>query len=134
MILRLPETKASEFTFNLGYVIPKVKIPFLYFGVNKKDKKNMPGQDLTLNLSFSFRDDIQINHQLDAVDNPADGSISIPARGNRSIRINPTIDYPINSQLRLQLRYEYTQNKPKTFNGFKTTTNVGGINVIFTLN
>ncbi len=131
---QLPETKASEFTFNLGYVIPKVKIPFLYFGVNKKDKKNMPGQDLTLNLSFSFRDDIQINHQLDAVDNPADGSISIPARGNRSIRINPTIDYPINSQLRLQLRYEYTQNKPKTFNGFKTTTNVGGINVIFTLN
>ncbi len=131
---QLPETKASELTFNLGYVIPKVKIPFLYFGTNKKDKKNMPGQDLTLNLSFSFRDDIQINHQLDAVDNPDDGSISIPARGNRSIRINPTIDYPINSRLRLQLRYEYTQNKPKTFNGFKTTTNVGGINVIFTLN
>ncbi|MCB9313672.1 MAG: cell surface protein SprA [Lewinellaceae bacterium] len=131
---QLPETKASELTFNLGYVIPKVKIPFLYFGVNKKDKKNMPGQDLTLNFSFSFRDDIQINHQLDAVDNPADGSISIPARGNRAIRINPTVDYPINSRLRLQLRYEYTQNKPKTFNGFKTTTNVGGVNVIFTLN
>lgn len=130
---QLPETKASELTFNLGYVIPKVKIPFLYVGVNKKDKKNMPGQDLTLNLSFSFRDDIQINHQLDAVDNPDDGRCSIPARGD-PIRINPTIDYPINSRLRLQLRYEYTQNKPKTFNGFKTTTMLGGVNVIFTLN
>ena len=62
-------------------------------------------------------------------------AVSRSRQGNRAIRINPTVDYPINSRLRLQLRYEYTQNKPKTFNGPpETTTNVGGVNVIFTLN
>ncbi|MBP6184965.1 MAG: cell surface protein SprA [Saprospiraceae bacterium] len=126
---QLPETKATDISFNFGYIIKKVKLPFLYIGVNKKERKNMPGQDLTIQLNTSFRDDIQLNHQIDTEE-----TISIPARGNRSIRINPTIDYPLNDRIRLQLRYEYTQNKPKTFNGFKTTTNVGGINVIFTLN
>jgi cell surface protein SprA len=126
---QLPETKATDISFNFAYVIEKVKLPFLYIGVDARDRKNVPGQDLTIQLNTSFRDDIQLNHQIDTEE-----TISIPARGNRAIRINPTIDYPLNSRIRLQLRYEYTQNKPKTFNGFKTTTNVGGINVIFTLN
>ncbi|MCO6486356.1 MAG: cell surface protein SprA [Saprospiraceae bacterium] len=126
---QLPETKATDISVNLSYVIKGVKIPFLYFGADKRDRKNKPGQDLTIQLNTSFRDDIQLNHQIDTEE-----VISIPARGNRAIRINPTIDYPLNDRIRLQLRYEYTQNKPKTFNGFKTTTNVGGINVIFTLN
>ena len=130
---QLPETKADEISFSFGYVIKKVRIPFLQFGVPQGDRRNQPGQDLTINFSMSYRDDIQLNHQLDATENP-DESISIAARGNRTIRINPTIDYPLSDRLRLQLRYEYSQNKPKTFNGFTTTNNVGGINVIFTLN
>lgn len=125
---QLPETRATDITFNFGYVLKNVKLPFLYIGVDRRARKTIPGQDLTIQLNTTFRDDIQLNHQIDTEE-----TVSIPARGNRAIRINPTIDYPLNKRVRLQLRYEYTQNKPKTFNGFKTTINVGGINVIFTL-
>ena len=125
---QVPETKATDISFNFSYIFKNVKLPFLYIGVSKKARKSLEGQELTFQLNTTFRDDIQLNHQLDTQD-----PVSIPARGNRAIRINPTLDYPLNKRIRLQLRYEYTQNKPKTFNGFKTTTNVGGINVIFTL-
>lgn len=125
---QVPETKATDISFNFSYIFKNVKLPFLYIGVPKKARKNLEGQELTFQLNTTFRDDIQLNHQLDTQE-----PVSIPARGNRAIRINPTLDYPLNKRIRLQLRYEYTQNKPKTFNGFKTTTNVGGINVIFTL-
>lgn len=126
---QLPETKAQDVNVQFQYVIKKVKLPFLHIGMDKKAKKNQPGQDLTIQINLSIRDDIQVNHQLDTQE-----PVSIAARGNRQIRINPTIDYPINDRVQLQLRYDYTQNKPKTFNGFKTTNNVGGINIIFKLN
>jgi len=55
-------------------------------------------------------------------------------RGDRQIRVSPSIDYTINSQLNLRLFVDYNRTIPYTSQTFKNTNVEGGLVVRFSLN
>ncbi|MEM6319109.1 MAG: cell surface protein SprA [Bacteroidota bacterium] len=149
----LDEDKMTEYVFGFGHRIKDVNIGFLQFGAPKKKKKKkgdeaqqeppgaLPGgrrrgggasqpNDLNIKFDFSFRDDVTIKHILDELKE------SDPTRGSTQIRVSPSIDYNVNSQLNLRLFVDYNMDTPKTSIGNTLgTTNVrGGLTVRFSLN
>ena len=144
---QLAETQSSGYTFGTGYRWKDVNIPFLTGTKNKKSssrKKPTPGflggpagpagpganqaHDLTFKFDFDLRDDITINHRLDQLDQ------AVPTRGQRTIAINPSLDYALNRRLKLRLFTDYRKTVPKTSQSFPITTVNSGIQVQFSLN
>jgi cell surface protein SprA len=144
---QLAETQSSGYTFGTGYRWKDVNIPFLTGSKNKKSssrKKPTPGflggpagpagpganqaHDLTFKFDFDLRDDITINHRLDQLDQ------AVPTRGQRTIAINPSLDYALNRRLKLRLFTDYRKTVPKTSQSFPITTVSSGIQVQFSLN
>ena len=145
----LDEKNTTEYVIGFGHRLKDVNIPFLQFGTPKKLKKNkknqqeppsaLPGggrqgsgqsqaNDLNIKFDFSFRDDLTIKHILDELGE------SERTRGDRQIRISPSIDYTINSQLNLRLFVDYNRTIPYTSATFKNTNIEGGLVVRFSLN
>ncbi len=91
----------------------------------KKEKKK--GSDLVLAFDVSFRDDLTITHELDTGTDPQ------PSRGQKTLRIEPTIDYDINKNLTLRLFFEYNSTRPYTSDSAPTVRTRGGINFRFKL-
>jgi cell surface protein SprA len=139
----LNESKASEYTVGFGYQLKGVR-----FGKEKKtrDRNDSPFDNnnnsilggnnrgvsnagtLNIKFDFSLRDDITVNHQLDVDRNP------IPTRGMRSLRLSPSADYALNSNLTLRLFLDYNKTVPYTTNAFPITNFRSGLTVRFTLN
>ncbi len=149
----LDEENTTEYIFGFGHRIKDVSIPFLQFGVSKKKKKKKKGEDkqdppgalpgggrqgqgqsqandLNIKFDFSFRDDITIKHVLDEL------QIAEPTRGSTQIKVSPSIDYTVNSQLNLRLFVDFSRDIPKTtIGGSLGQTNVrGGLTIRFSLN
>lgn len=141
---QLAEGRSTGYSGEFGYLLKNVNIPFL---TNKKSKKASkkgkkapvvsapPGSggaqqsnDMNFKFTFEYRDDITVNHQLDQRDE------AIPTRGNRSIKISPSVDYALNKRLSLRVFTDYSKTIPKTSQSFPITTIAAGVTVQFKLN
>ncbi len=144
---QLAEGRSTGYSGEFGYLLKNVNIPFL---TNKKAKKTSkskaknkkapvvsapPGSgggqqsnDMNFKFTFEYRDDITVNHQLDQRDE------AIPTRGNRSIKISPSVDYALNKRLSLRVFTDYSKTIPKTSQSFPITTVAAGVTVQFKLN
>jgi cell surface protein SprA len=145
---QLAETQSSSYTVGFGYRLKDVNIPFLTGKKSKKKKSTRstppsnPGgiagsrggnrgqnaNDMTFKFDFDLRDDITVNHRLDQLDQ------AVPTRGARTVSINPSVDYALNSRLKLRLFTDYRKTVPKTSQSFPITTVNAGVTVQFTLN
>ena len=147
----LDEENTTEYVVSFGHRLKDVSIPFLQFGAPTKKKKKKKGEqeppsalpgggrqgsgqsqanDLNIKFDFSFRDDVTIKHTLDELKAP------VPTRGSTQIKVSPSIDYTVNSQLNLRLFVDFSKDIPKTLLGGSIgQTNVrGGLTVRFSLN
>ncbi len=149
----LDEENTTEYIVGFGHRLKDVSIPFLQFGVTKKKKKKKKGEDqqeppsglpgggrqgqgqsqandLNIKFDFSFRDDVTIKHTLDELKAP------VPTRGSTQIKVSPSLDYTVNSQLNLRLFVDFSKDIPKTLLGGSIgQTNIrGGLTVRFSLN
>jgi len=144
---KLFETNSFEYTFGFGYTLNNVSIGFLNFG-RQTDRgrsrggrgqrgRNTQGQQrgstdvgnrLTINLNFSYRDDVTFAYEIDNSSEP------VPTRGTETIQINPSVDYDVNKNITLRLFLDYNRTIPKTSLAFPITNARGGINVRFNLN
>lgn len=154
---RLQETNTQEIQFRLGHRIKNVYIKFLDFnfetpkvGINiggkeeEKKKKKDPeidpvtgkkikkgkakkGNDLVINVDFSFRDDKRVNHLLGQ-------DAEFASSGNKTIRISPNVTYTVNKTLDLRFFIDYNRIVPYTTAQFPTTTANGGFVITYKLN
>jgi cell surface protein SprA len=125
---QLNETKTSEHVFGYTYRLKNVKIPFLYpkSQTKGKKKKDLPGNDMNIKMDFSLRDDISRIFSLDQ------NSVQ-SARGARTLRFSPSVDYTLNKQLNLRLFIDHNDTRPYTPNSFPIRTTRGGLTVRFSL-
>jgi cell surface protein SprA len=149
---QLAETRSTGYTGEIGYTAKNVNIPFLTGkkavkrkgkkGKSKKKDTKKPGttpappaagggkspNDMIFKFNMDFRDDLTANHRLDQANEAQ------PTRGQRQIRISPSIDYNLNRRLSLRVFADYSKTVPKTSQSFPITTLNTGVTVQFTLN
>jgi cell surface protein SprA len=141
------ETRVAEIATSFGFVMRNVNIPFL---TGKKGAKAKPGttpttptpgapagqgrsggrlgqQDLDLQFSFSYRDDLTVAQKLDQ-------EIFEPTRGSTAISLSPSAEYQLNKNLSLRAFVDYRRTLPKVSSSFPRTDAAGGIVVRFQLN
>ena len=86
------------------------------------------GRDLRINFSYSLRDDIsQIYDLLTGIDAQAD-------RGNKTVTLNPTVEYDVNKNLALRFYFDYSKITPRTSLSFPVTTIRSGVTLRFSIN
>ena len=143
----LNETRSDEYVIGWGYRMKDVYIAFLKGGKKKKKKtrrkkssKNNPapnagGQnkdDESSDLNFAFDFGYRNNRSFrNAFDNSIETSEA--TRGNKTITINPAVDYDISKKLNARLFFDYTRTIPTTTAQFPTTNIAGGVRIRFTL-
>jgi cell surface protein SprA len=119
---QLVEQNSEAVTVGAGYKIRGLKLPFK----TKKGKTIRLDNDLNFRFDFSYRDNITINHRID------EATPQITS-GNKTITIQPSIDYIISDRLNIRIFYDRTQTIPKISSGFPTTNSKGGITLRFSL-
>jgi cell surface protein SprA len=150
----LRENKGKEITIGGGYVIKNFK------SFSKKKKKNTKkkkkvgdeaeeeekkdggllsklvknnstsaqGRDVRINFSYSLRDDVsEVYDLLSGIDAQAD-------RGQKTIALNPTVEYDVNKNLALRFYFDYARTVPRTTLSFPTTTIRSGVTLRFSIN
>lgn len=105
----------NSFVFGMGYRKMGVRMPFGWFS----DKK--------WNNDVNFKIDIAINDRKTIVYRSDMGMAEISA-GNKSISLNPTLDYVINQQYNIQLFYNSNVVKPYTSQNYATSYTNFGVN------
>jgi cell surface protein SprA len=115
---QVSETNSTEYVIGGGYRIKGLVLPFEVLGVRKL--KN----DLTIKVDVSIRDDRTSNNYLAQ-------NIGITTRGQRVIRISPTIDYIVNDKLTLRLFYDRNQSIPYVSSSYPITTTRAGLMLRF---
>ncbi|HEY4064618.1 MAG TPA: cell surface protein SprA [Puia sp.] len=133
---QLSETHSSEITIGLGFRKKGVPLPFGWKvpGNGKTPPSGPPGSitskktenDLTLRLDFSIRDDATSSSYLDQ-------NASLPTGGQRVIRIDPSIDYVLNSRINLKLYFDQQRTTPKISTTPPIVTTKGGIQIRISL-
>jgi cell surface protein SprA len=116
---QLAENRSTELTVGGDWRIKGV--PLI-----KKIGKMQMDNDVTFKLLLSYRDDATANSKLDQ--NTAFGTA-----GQRVIRINPTIDYVVNSRIRATLYFEQTKNIPKIATTAPVTNTRAGVQLRISL-
>ncbi len=141
---QLDETRSTAYTFSYSYIMEDVYIGFLKGNKRPKkrgkrkpntrgddddakpEEKEQEGSDLRMQFDFSLQDNVTLVHSLDRDNIEA-------TRGNRTINIEPSLDYAVNDQLNLRLYFKYDRTVPRISADFPQTNAAGGIQVIFTL-
>jgi cell surface protein SprA len=115
---QVSETNSTEYTIGFGYRVRGLTLPFEILGV--KRLKN----DLTVKVDIGMRDDRTTNNYLAQ-------NIGIVTRGQRVIRISPTIDYIASDKLTLRLFFDRNQSIPYVSSSFPITTTRAGLMLRF---
>jgi cell surface protein SprA len=133
----LNETVGSEFSMGFGYEIKNFR-GGRTTGDRGRNQRGGPSRaaaeagaevnPITINFNMSIRDDNSVIHQLDQL------TEATSLRGLRTVRINPTVDYQINSQMTLRFFYDYSNTVPYVTTSFPITVHNGGIVIRFTFN
>lgn len=144
-ISQLTEARNTEYTGGFGWTVKGFEL----FSGNRKKKRRgrspdtgeilgdaptnvaeeqqQEPRDLIVNFIFSFRDDITSIHEIDR------GTTSDPTRGLRTLRINPSVEYDINSNLSLRAFVDYSSTRPYLSNTFPITSIQAGVTARFNL-
>ncbi|TAL45024.1 MAG: cell surface protein SprA [Chitinophagaceae bacterium] len=96
---QLAENRSTEFTIGADWRVRGMPL------IRKIGKMKLDN-DVTFKLDLSIRDDATANSKLDQ-------KTAFGTAGQKVIRINPTIDYVVNSRVRATLYFEQTRNIPK---------------------
>ena len=115
---QVAETRSNEYIIGAGYRIKGLKLPFKMFGATKL--KN----ELNVKLDISYRDDQSSNNYLAQ-------NIGIISRGQKVIRVSPSVDYIVNTRLTLHLFYDRQQSIPYVSSSYPITTTQAGITLRF---
>jgi cell surface protein SprA len=73
--------------------------------IGKKEPAKKLDNDITFNLDFSIRDDINSNSRLDQ-------SSAFATGGQKVITIRPTIDYVLSNRINIQLYFDQRRVNP----------------------
>lgn len=106
----------NAFVFGMGYRKSNVGMPFGWFG----DKK--------WSNDINFKLDVAINDRKTIVYRSDINTAEISA-GNKSISINPTLDYMVNQQYNIQFFYNSNVVKPYTSQNYATSYTNFGVNI-----
>ena len=115
---QISENASTEYVVGFGYRKKGLKLPFKVLGVNKL--KN----ELICKLDLGLRDDKNSNTFLA-------NNISVVSRGQKVIRISPTIDYSVRQSLTLHFFFDRQQTIPYVSNSYPTTTTRAGVTLRF---
>ena len=80
--------------------------------------------ELNVKLDISYRDDQSSNNYLAQ-------NIGIISRGQKVIRVSPSVDYIVNTRLTLHLFYDRQQSIPYVSSSYPITTTQAGITLRF---
>jgi cell surface protein SprA len=116
---QLAENRSTEVTFGFDWRRKGMPLIKKFFGM-KLDN------DVTFRMDFSLRDDATANSKLDQ-------GTSFGTAGQKVIRINPSIDYIVNTRVRMSFYFEQTRTIPKISNAFPITNTRGGLQVRISL-
>jgi cell surface protein SprA len=120
---QLAENRSTEVTVGMSWLkhgVPLIKnIPF---GKNGKKLTN----DVRFVLDFSLRDDATANSKLDQ-------KTSYGTAGQKVIRLAPSVDYVVNSRVKMQLYFVQDRTIPKISNAFPITNTRAGLKVTISL-
>jgi cell surface protein SprA len=120
---QLAENRMTEYSLGIDWRRRGVPI-FKNIRIGKKGTKL--DNDVTMRLDFSLRDDATANSKLDA--NTVFGTA-----GQKVIRINPSIDYVMNSRVNVKLYFEQNRTIPKIATTAPITTTRAGIQIRISL-
>ncbi len=115
---QISENESTEYVIGFGYRKKGVKLPFKVLGVQRL--KN----ELIFKTDIGLRDDIYTNTFLA-------NSISITSRGQKVLRISPSIDYSVSQKLTLHFYYDRQQTIPYVSNSYPMTTTRAGVTLRF---
>lgn len=116
---QLAENRSTEFTVGADW--RRRGVPLI-----RKLGKMKLDNDITFKLDFSIRDEATSNSKLDQ--NTAFGTA-----GQKVIRINPSIDYVINSRVRATFYFEQNRNIPKIATSAPITNTRAGVQLRISL-
>lgn len=115
---QVAQTNSTEYVIGGGYRVKNVRLPFRVFGVQRL--KN----ELNVKLDVSLRDDQSTNNYLAQ-------NLSVVSRGQKVLRVSPSIDYMVNNRLTLHLFYDRQQTIPYVSSSYPITTTQAGITLRF---
>lgn len=115
---QVSENLSTEYVIGFGFRKKGIILPFPIFGVRKL--KN----ELITKVDLGLRDDKSSNTFLA-------NNINVVSRGQKVIRISPTIDYIANKNLTLRFFFDRTQTIPYVSNSYPTTNTRAGVTLRF---
>jgi cell surface protein SprA len=115
---QVSENLSTEYVIGIGFRKKGIRLPFAVFGIKKL--KN----ELIVKADIGLRDEKSSNTFLA-------NNINVVSRGQKVLRISPTIDYSVNQRLTLRLFYDRQQTIPYVSNSYPTTTTRAGITLRF---
>jgi cell surface protein SprA len=115
---QISENASTEYVIGFGYRKKGIKLPFKMFGAKKL--KN----ELIVKMDIGLRDDIYTNTFLS-------NNISITSRGQKVLRISPSVDYSVTQKLTLHFFFDRQQTIPYVSNSYPMTTTRGGVTLRF---
>lgn len=115
---QVSENASTEYVIGAGFRKKGLRLPFKVFGVQKLRN------ELIGKLDIGLRDDKTSNTFLA-------NNISVISRGQKVIRISPTIDYSVTQKLTLHFFFDRTQTIPYVSNSYPTTTTRAGVTFRF---
>ncbi len=115
---QIAENTSKEYVFGVGFRKKGIKLPFRVMGVRKL--KN----ELIFKMDVSVRDEKTSNTFLA-------NNINVVSRGQKVLRISPTIDYSVTQKLTLHFFFDRTQTIPYVSNSYPNTTTRAGVTLRF---
>jgi cell surface protein SprA len=112
------ENTSMEYVIGGGFRKKGVRLPFPLFGVRKL--KN----ELIFKMDIGIRDDRTTNTFLA-------NNVSVTSRGQKVIRVSPTVNYAVNDLLTLLFFFDRQQTIPYVSNAFPATTTRAGVTLRF---
>ncbi len=115
---QISENISTEYVIGMGFRKKGLKLPFNVFGVQKL-KNELIGK-----LDIGLRDDRNSNTFLS-------NNISITSRGQKVIRISPSIDYSVKQNLTLHFFFDRQQTIPYVSSSYPTSNTKAGLTLRF---
>ena len=96
-------------------------------GQNRSSRQEEAGNDIIVQIDFSYGNNISVIHLFDSEIQPQVSS------GARNISLRPTLDYELNEKITIRLYGEYNRTVPWTSNSYPITRFKTGTTVRYKL-
>lgn len=115
---QVSENTSTEYVIGGGFRKKGIRLPFPVFGTRKL--KN----EMVFKLDIGLRDDKTSNTFLA-------NNVNVTSRGQKVIRVSPTINYAVNDLLNLLFFFDRQQTIPYVSNSFPSSTTRAGVTLRF---